>query len=225
MNNIIMELKNIQKTYKGAVDNLHILRDLNLQIESGDFMAILGRSGSGKSTLLHIMGLLDKPDSGTILLNNVDINTYRKKDIDTIKNRVFGFVFQFHYLLPEFTALENVLMPTLISHNTSKKINLENAKKLLEAVGLKDRMQHKPNQLSGGEKQRVAIARALVNNPKILFADEPTGNLDEETSEKIFGLFRDINTKLGQTIVVVTHSKDLAQMTKKNLYIKRGTIG
>ncbi|MDP0488931.1 MAG: ABC transporter ATP-binding protein [Fusobacterium sp. JB021] len=220
----ILELKNINKTYKGKTENLHILKDLNLEVEEGDFISILGKSGSGKSTLLGIIGLLDNFDSGEIYINNNKIDKFESNNIDRLKNKDLGFVFQFHYLLPEFTALENVMIPCLVQNFSDKK-NIENkAKDLLKKVGLEERYNHKPSELSGGEKQRVAIARALVNNPKIILADEPTGNLDEETSEDIHNLLKKINKENNQTIIVVTHSKELANITNKQYFVKQGKL-
>lgn len=224
MSNEILKLENVEKKYSGSVEELHILNDLNLLVEEGEFISILGRSGSGKSTLLNIMGLLDKIDGGKIFIGGQEVESLTDSERDRIKNQMIGFVFQFHYLLPEFTALENIMLPALLN-NFSKKDEVERrAKELLERVGLKERASHKPSQLSGGEKQRVAIARALINSPKILLADEPTGNLDEETSEMIFKILKDINRNEKQTIIVVTHSKDLADISDKQLYLKKGIL-
>ncbi|MDR1834237.1 MAG: ABC transporter ATP-binding protein [Fusobacteriaceae bacterium] len=217
-------LESIRKNYRTKTDELHILRDLDFSVEAGEFAAVLGRSGSGKSTLLNIMGLLDKPDGGKIYFEGKEITERREKEIDSLKNQFLGFVFQFNHLLPEFTALENVLLPALASPKTKRGDALDRAQFLLTRMELGDRLQHKPNQLSGGEKQRVAIARALMNNPKILLADEPTGNLDEETSETIFKLFLDLNRELGQTLVVVTHSRDLARLADRRYSLKKGIL-
>lgn len=224
MNNEILRLENVEKKYSGSVEELHILNNLNLLVEEGEFISILGRSGSGKSTLLNIMGLLDRVDGGKIFIGGEEVDKLSESERDRIKNQMIGFVFQFHYLLPEFTALENIMLPALLN-NFSKKDEVERrAKELLERVGLKERASHKPSQLSGGEKQRVAIARALINSPKILLADEPTGNLDEETSEMIFKILKDINRNEKQTIIVVTHSKDLADISDKQLFLKKGIL-
>lgn len=223
MNNI-MELKNINKFYSETGNKLHILRNLNLEIKEGEFLSILGRSGSGKSTLLNIMGLLDKVDSGEIWIDKKNVSSLNEDERNKIKNNFLGFVFQFHYLLNEFTALENVMIPALL-HKFNNKREIENeAKRLLEIVGLGDRLNHKPNQLSGGEKQRVAIARAMINKPAVILADEPTGNLDEETSEIIFSLFKKLNKEFNQTVIVVTHSKDLSLITDRQVYLKKGVI-
>lgn len=224
MSNEILRLENIEKYYSGSVDKLHIIRNLNLTVEEGEFISILGRSGSGKSTLLNVIGLLDKIDGGKIFIDGKEVEVLSDIEKDRLKNKMLGFVFQFHYLLPEFTALENVMLPALISDFSNKSEIEKRAMELLKSVGLEERVQHKPSQLSGGEKQRVAIARALINSPKILLADEPTGNLDEETSETIFNILKDINKNKNQTIIVVTHSKDLAQISDKKLYLKKGIL-
>ncbi|WP_286033722.1 ABC transporter ATP-binding protein [Fusobacterium necrogenes] len=224
MSKEILKLENIEKKYSGSVEELHIINNLSFSVEEGEFISILGRSGSGKSTLLNIIGLLDKVDSGKIFIGGQEVDKLSEEERDKIKNQMIGFVFQFHYLLPEFTALENVMLPALLN-NFDKKLEIEKrAKELLEKVGLGERENHKPSQLSGGEKQRVAIARALINSPKILLADEPTGNLDEETSEMIFKILKDINKNEKQTIIVVTHSKDLAEISDKQLYLKKGVL-
>ena len=212
MSREILRLENIEKYYSGNIDKLHIIRNLSLTVEEGEFISILGRSGSGKSTLLNIIGLLDKIDKGKIYIGGQEVEKLSDEKKDILKNGMLGFVFQFHYLLPEFTALENVMLPALVNDFKNRKEVEERAMEILDAVGLKDRVKHKPSQLSGGEKQRVAIARALINSPKILLADEPTGNLDEETSETIFDILRDINKNRKQTIIVDTHSKDLAKI-------------
>lgn len=224
MSNEILRLENIEKYYSGSVDKLHIIRNLNLSVEEGEFISILGRSGSGKSTLLNVIGLLDKIDGGKIFIDGKEVDVLSDLEKDRLKNKMLGFVFQFHYLLPEFTALENVMLPALIDDFSNKFEIEKRAMELLKSVGLEERVHHKPSQLSGGEKQRVAIARALINSPKILLADEPTGNLDEETSETIFNILRDINKNRKQTIIVVTHSKDLAQISDKKLYLKKGVL-
>lgn len=220
----ILELKNIYKEYKGVSETLHILKDLNLTIEEGEFISIVGKSGSGKSTLLNVIGLLDTIDSGEIYICGEKIDRGNHKKIDILKNKDIGFVFQFHYLLPEFTALENVMLPALLTNYSDKKNIEKKAKDILNKVGLGERYHHKPNQLSGGEKQRVAIARALINNPKIILADEPTGNLDEETSNEIHNLLKKINKENKQTIIVVTHSRELANITDKSYSVKNGKL-
>ncbi|BEO91304.1 MULTISPECIES: ABC transporter ATP-binding protein [Fusobacterium] len=224
MNNIIMKLEDIDKFYMETGNKLHILKKLNLEVKRGEFVSILGKSGSGKSTLLNIMGLLDKIDGGKIWIDNKEVSSLNEMERNNIKNHFLGFVFQFHYLMSEFTALENVMIPALLN-NFKNKVEIEKeAKELLEIVGLAERIKHKPNQLSGGEKQRVAIARAMINKPKLILADEPTGNLDEDTGELIFSLFRKINKEHNQSIVVVTHARDLSQVTDRQIYLKRGVL-
>jgi len=205
-------------------NKLHILKKLNLEVKRGEFVSILGKSGSGKSTLLNIMGLLDKIDGGKIWIDNKEVSSLNEMERNNIKNHFLGFVFQFHYLMSEFTALENVMIPALLNNFKNKAEVEKEAKELLEIVGLAERIKHKPNQLSGGEKQRVAIARAMINKPKLILADEPTGNLDEDTGELIFSLFRKINKEHNQSIVVVTHARDLSQVTDRQIYLKRGVL-
>ena len=225
MNNIIMKLEDIDKFYMETGNKLHILKKLNLEVKRGEFVSILGKSGSGKSTLLNIMGLLDKIDGGKIWIDDKEVSSLNEIERNNIKNHFLGFVFQFHYLMSEFTALENVMIPALLNNFKNKKEIEKEAKELLEIVDLAERMKHKPNQLSGGEKQRVAIARAMINKPKLILADEPTGNLDEDTGELIFSLFRKINKEHNQSIVVVTHARDLSQVTDRQIYLKRGVLG
>ena len=224
MNNIIMKLEDIDKFYMETGNKLHILKKLNLEVKRGEFVSILGKSGSGKSTLLNIMGLLDKIDGGKIWIDNKEVSSLNEVERNNIKNHFLGFVFQFHYLMSEFTALENVMIPALLNNFKNKAEIEKEAKELLEIVGLAERIKHKPNQLSGGEKQRVAIARAMINKPKLILADEPTGNLDEDTGELIFSLFRKINKEHNQSIVVVTHARDLSQVTDRQIYLKRGVL-
>ena len=224
MNNIIMKLEDIDKFYVETGNKLHILKKLNLEVKRGEFVSILGKSGSGKSTLLNIMGLLDKIDGGKIWIDNKEVSSLNEMERNNIKNHFLGFVFQFHYLMSEFTALENVMIPALLNNFKNKAEIEKEAKELLEIVGLAERIKHKPNQLSGGEKQRVAIARAMINKPKLILADEPTGNLDEDTGEFIFSLFRKINKEHNQSIVVVTHARDLSQVTDRQIYLKRGVL-
>ena len=224
MNNIIMKLEDIDKFYMETGNKLHILKKLNLEVKRGEFVSILGKSGSGKSTLLNIMGLLDKIDGGKIWIDNKEVSSLNEMERNNIKNHFLGFVFQFHYLMSEFTALENVMIPALLNNFKNKAEIEKEAKELLEIVGLAERIKHKPNQLSGGEKQRVAIARAMINKPKLILADEPTGNLDEDTGELIFSLFRKINKERNQSIVVVTHARDLSQVTDRQIYLKRGVL-
>lgn len=224
MNSIIMKLEDIDKFYMETGNKLHILRKLNLEVKRGEFISILGKSGSGKSTLLNIMGLLDKIDGGKIWIDNKEVSSLNEVERNNIKNHFLGFVFQFHYLMSEFTALENVMIPALLNNFKNKSEIEKEARELLEIVGLAERIKHKPNQLSGGEKQRVAIARAMINKPKLILADEPTGNLDEDTGELIFSLFRKINKEHNQSIVVVTHARDLSQVTDRQIFLKKGVL-
>ena len=224
MNNMIIKLEDVDKFYMETGNKLHILKKLNLEVKRGEFVSILGKSGSGKSTLLNIMGLLDKIDGGKIWIDDKEVSSLNETERNNIKNHFLGFVFQFHYLMSEFTALENVMIPALLNSFKNKAEIEKEAKELLEIVGLAERMKHKPNQLSGGEKQRVAIARAMINKPKLILADEPTGNLDEDTGEMIFSLFRKINKERNQSIVVVTHARDLSQVTDRQIYLKRGVL-
>ena len=224
MTNMIIKLEDVDKFYMETGNKLHILKKLNLEVKRGEFVSILGKSGSGKSTLLNIMGLLDKIDGGKIWIDDKEVSSLNETERNNIKNHFLGFVFQFHYLMSEFTALENVMIPALLNNFKNKAEIEKEAKELLEIVGLAERMKHKPNQLSGGEKQRVAIARAMINKPKLILADEPTGNLDEDTGEMIFSLFRKINKERNQSIVVVTHARDLSQVTDRQIYLKRGVL-
>ena len=224
MNNMIIKLEDVDKFYMETGNKLHILKKLNLEVKRREFVSILGKSGSGKSTLLNIMGLLDKIDGGKIWIDDKEVSSLNETERNNIKNHFLGFVFQFHYLMSEFTALENVMIPALLNNFKNKAEIEKEAKELLEIVGLAERMKHKPNQLSGGEKQRVAIARAMINKPKLILADEPTGNLDEDTGEMIFSLFRKINKERNQSIVVVTHARDLSQVTDRQIYLKRGVL-
>ena len=224
MNNIIMKLEDIDKFYMETGNKLHILKKLNLEVKRGEFVSILGKSGSGKSTLLNIMGLLDKIDGGKIWIDDKEVSSLNEMERNNIKNHFLGFVFQFHYLMSEFTALENVMIPALLNNFKNKAEIEKEARELLEIVGLAERIKHKPNQLSGGEKQRVAIARAMINKPKLILADEPTGNLDEDTGELIFSLFRKINKEHNQSIVVVTHARDLSQVTDRQIFLKKGVL-
>ncbi|UOD35168.1 ABC transporter ATP-binding protein [Deferribacteraceae bacterium V6Fe1] len=218
MNNLILEAKNIYKSFKKATHVVNVLVNMSLQINKGDFTAVVGPSGSGKSTLLHILGGLDKPDSGEVLFEGKNIFS-SNGFIDKFRNENVGFIFQFHYLLNDFNALENVMFPALIKDGNKNRAKMS-AEYLLEKVGLKDRMNHYPSELSGGEQQRVAIARALINEPHILLADEPTGNLDRANSDSIFEIFKKLNDD-GLTILVVTHDSYLAGMTKNKFNLSK----
>ena len=222
MSSKIIELKNVNKIYKTKAEEIHILKNINLSFSKGNFVSIQGKSGSGKTTLLNILGLLDVPTNGEMFIDEKKINYKNEKIKNRIRNEKIGFVFQFHYLLNEFTALENVMMPALINKNLDKKEIKKRALELLTLVGLSERIKHKPLELSGGEKQRVAIARSMINNPEIILADEPTGNLDTETSLVINNLFKKINEEKKQSIIIVTHSLELANLAEYKYKIEKG---
>ena len=202
---------------------VHVLKGVSLEIHSEEIVSIVGVSGSGKSTLLHILGTLDKPNRGEVFFNGKNIVELNDQELVRIRNREIGFVFQFHHLLPEFTSTENVMLPSLISGMKMSEAK-SRAEYLLEEVGLQDRLEHKPNELSGGEQQRVAVARALMNEPKIIFADEPTGNLDTENSELLFRLFLELNNKFGQSFVIVTHNDQFASTTHRTIKLIEGRV-
>jgi lipoprotein-releasing system ATP-binding protein len=211
--------KNLHKHY----GHLHVVKGVNLEITPGEIVAIVGESGAGKSTLLQLLGTLDQPDSGQIAINNTNIQQLSGKKLAQFRNQHLGFVFQFHQLLPEFTALENAMMPGLIA-GASQKIAKTRATEILEYLGLGDRLNHKPMQLSGGEQQRVAIARAQYNQPKVIFADEPTGNLDTANAEIIHQFFTKLRTDFNQTLVIVTHNMALANIADRTLRMKDGLL-
>jgi lipoprotein-releasing system ATP-binding protein len=221
---MILEAKNIQKQYWTSVSNqLDVLKGISLSLSSGEIVSIVGQSGAGKSTLVHILGLLDRPSSGEIIFDGNDVTNLSDEQVSKIRNLNIGFVFQFHHLLPEFTALENVMMPSLIAGKNGKD-EIVKAKSLLYEVGLVERESHKPNELSGGEQQRVAVARSLMNSPKIVFADEPSGNLDAENAEKLHDLLFNLRKKYNQTFVIVTHNKDLAKRSDRIITLSNGII-
>ncbi|SFQ37119.1 ABC transporter ATP-binding protein [Parafilimonas terrae] len=215
----MLTAKNIKKKY-GQVE---VLKGVDISINNGEIVSIVGSSGAGKSTLLHILGTLDAPDAGEIFLNNVPVHSLKGKKLADFRNHHIGFVFQFHHLLPEFTALENVCIPSWIAGN-GKKQTEQQAVQLLETLGLKDRIENKPNQLSGGEQQRVAVARALINKPDIVFADEPTGNLDSVHAKELHELFVHLRNQFKQTFLIVTHNEEMAQMSDRILHMKDGKI-
>jgi lipoprotein-releasing system ATP-binding protein len=218
----IIELRDLTKIYKNGIE-FRALDNANLRIERGEFVAIVGPSGSGKSTLMHLIGLLDTPSSGLLLIDGNDVTKMSDKERSAMRNKMLGFVFQYHHLLPDFTALENVMMPLLIagkSPRESEKI----ARRLLKEVGLEDRMDHKPGELSGGQNQRVAVARALSCSPAIVLGDEPTGNLDTKTGDLIYELLRRLNHEYNQTFIVVTHNEDLALKTDRIIRLVDGKI-
>jgi lipoprotein-releasing system ATP-binding protein len=211
--------KNIHKKY----DTVEVLKGVDIEIQKGEIVSIVGPSGSGKSTLLHILGTLDKADQGSINMNNTEISTLNGQKLAAFRNKHIGFVFQFHHLLPEFTALENVCIPGWLAGRKKKEV-LENAKDLLHLLGLDHRHENKPNQLSGGEQQRVAVARALINKPDIIFADEPTGNLDTANAKELHQFFFDLRKQFNQTFLIVTHNEDLARLSDRVLHMKDGKI-
>lgn len=215
----MIEVKGLNKSF----GNIQILKNIDLQIKKGEIVSIVGPSGAGKSTLLQILGTLDKPDSGEIRYNQQIIAELSHAELDKFRNTEIGFVFQFHHLLPEFSALENTLMPLLIAKR-KKSVAIKRAEELLNLLGLSNRLHHKPNELSGGEQQRVAVARALANNPSVVYADEPSGNLDTENARDLHQLFFDLNKKFGQTFVIVTHNIELANQCHRILTMKDGII-
>jgi len=219
---MILEAKNINKAYQNGSKNLPVLVNLNLKVAAQETITIMGPSGSGKSTLLHILGTLDRPDSGSVLINEIDVSSLSERQIARLRNREIGFIFQFHHLLPEFTAMENVMIPAHIYGNANNK--LKKTKELFEYVGLLERMEHYPSQLSGGERLRVAVLRALVNNPSIIFADEPTGNLDADNAEKLLQLFKNVSNDFQQSLVITTHNKDVANLGDKQLILQNGAL-
>ena len=211
--------KNIYKSF-GPV---HVLKGVDIDVQKGEIVSIIGPSGSGKSTLLHILGTLDKADAGDISMNGSSIGSMSGKKLAAFRNKHIGFVFQFHHLLPEFTSLENVCIPGWLAGRKKKEVE-ERAKDLLNLLGLNDKMENKPNALSGGEQQRVAVARALINNPDIVFADEPTGNLDSANAKELHQLFVDLRKKFNQTFLIVTHNEELAKQSDRVLHMKDGKI-
>ena len=213
----MIEAKGIEKSF----GTLKVLKGIDLQVEKSEVASIMGASGAGKSTLLQILGTLSTPDAGTLIIDGTDVTGLNRREISRFRNLKLGFVFQFHHLLPEFTSLENVMIPALIA-GKSEKTAKDDSLKLLDTMGLAERTSHKPSELSGGEQQRVAIARALVNRPAVLFADEPSGNLDSVTKSEIHNLFFRLRDELGQTIVIVTHDPELAKMCDRTLFMKDG---
>lgn len=216
---MMIKAKGIEKSF----GNLKVLKGIDFNAEKSEVVSIMGASGAGKSTLLQILGTLSTPDKGTLLIDGTDVTTLSRKEISTFRNRKIGFVFQFHHLLPEFTSLENVMIPALIN-GASESDAKKRAAELLDTLGLAERATHKPSELSGGEQQRVAIARALMNKPAVLFADEPSGNLDSVTKAELHKLFFRLRDELGQTIVIVTHDPDLAKMCDRSLFMRDGVF-
>lgn len=215
----MIKITDIEKSY----GTLKVLKGINLEIQKSEITSIVGASGAGKSTLLHLIGTLDKPDQGEILIEDISIFKLTDKQLSAYRNKNIGFVFQFHHLLPEFTAVENVALPSLIA-GESKKVAIQKAKELLQFLKLEDRLQHKPSELSGGEQQRVAVARALINNPQLILADEPSGNLDSENAKKLHQLFFDLRDSFKQTFIIVTHNEELAELSDRKIVLKDGVV-
>lgn len=224
MSDIIIELKNIHKSYESGPQKVDVLKGIDLSIQEGQVVVIMGPSGVGKSTLLHIMGALDLPSSGEVWVSGHNLTDFKNDELSRFRNLSVGFVFQFHHLLPEFSALENVLIPAMM-HAPLNKEKEDYAHYILDMVGLSHRLQHRPNELSGGEQQRVAVARALVNKPKVLMADEPTGNLDKQNSKMLYELILDLNKKMNQTLIIVTHSENLTSHAHRIIHLDDGRVG
>ena len=218
---MILEAKNLSKSFKNGEKILSVFSDVSLSFDSGDLITIMGPSGAGKSTLLNILGTLDTPDSGSIIINGQDTQGLTPSEMANIRNQVLGFVFQFHHLLPEFNALENVLIPNQIAGEAG---NETKGKELLDYIGLADRMSHFPSQLSGGERLRVAVVRALMNEPKLVLADEPTGNLDLGNANRLVDLFKQINDDFGQAFVIATHNPEVAAIGNMQCYLENGSL-
>lgn len=222
-NEVVLEARGLYKHFQGMEGRIDVLCGLDLAASRGEVVSIIGASGAGKSTLLQILGSLDRPDEGTVFIQGSDVGALKGRELNALRNRVLGFVFQFHFLLPEFTALENVAMPGIIGHGSWDRAS-ERAEELLVRVGLKDRMRHTPGQLSGGEQQRVAVARALANDPDLVFADEPTGNLDNRSSEELHDLIHELARERQKTFLVVTHKNEFSQYADRVLELREGVL-
>lgn len=220
---VLISIQNLEKNFKTGKETLKVLKNLNLGIMKGEMVSVMGSSGSGKSTLLHLLGALDRPTSGKVFFNNINLFEMKDNKLASFRNKNIGFVFQFHHLLPEFTAKENVMMPLLIS-GISKKDAGEKSHIMLKELGLDNRGSHKTGELSGGEQQRVAIARALINDPEVLLADEPTGNLDQKTGAKVHELLKELQKTKNKTLVIVTHNEEIAKRTDRILFLEGGKI-
>ena len=215
----MIKAKNIHKSF----DALEVLKGVDIEIAKGEIVSIVGPSGAGKTTLLQILGTLDRPDAGDVEVNGVNFSKLSEKELAAFRNKHIGFIFQFHQLLPEFTALENVMIPALIARRDTKSVTAR-AKELIGYLGLSERMEHKPSELSGGEKQRVAVARALINSPSVILADEPSGSLDSKNRDELHKLLFDVREKFGLTLVIVTHDKELAALSDRVIEMKDGTM-
>lgn len=223
MSNIVLKAENIKKIFFNKKEKVKALKGVDFSLNKGQMVAIMGPSGSGKSTFLHILGTIDTPTEGKVYINNEDVFSLNEKRLSKLRNKEIGFVFQFHHLLSEFTALENVALAYLI-YNKNKRVAFEKAKEILTTLGLKDRLNHKPSELSGGQQQRVAIARAIINKPSIIIADEPTGNLDTKNSKKVMEIFKHLNEKYNVSIVIATHDINIAKYCHNIYYMEDGLI-
>jgi len=221
--NKILVTENIYKTYQNGPQKVEVIKGIQLEVQTGEIVVIIGPSGVGKSTLLHLVGGLDKPTSGNVLIDGENIFAMNDYDLAVFRNKSIGFIFQFHHLLPEFTALENVIIPGMMHSRANSELE-GNAEKMLADVGLSERLHHKPSQLSGGEQQRVAVARALINNPRLVLADEPTGNLDKKNSEALYKLILSLNEKLNKTFIIVTHNEMMAKEASRVIELEDGKI-